>query len=400
MPRVFLPTLIAISIVLAGCTGTRLLNAPPEEQAPRAIIPGYDGPIRFADAIPEDELTAQLTLFRSQIAARVATEGQLPNGGVADVLVLSGGGSDGAYGAGLLNGWSDRPAQDRPEFLLVTGISTGALIAPYAFVGSEFDPELERFYTNTATDDILDINPLRALTGAALGLADTTRLVSTLDRALTPELIERIAVEHKKGRRLLVGTTNLDSQQAVTWDVGAIAVSDNPGKIKLIRDVLLASASIPGAFPPILFEVEADGKRYSEMHVDGGVTRQLFALPLSIAEATSQDGVANGLKRGTIYVVRNTKLAPSYEPTAPGLVPIASRSVSTLIKSAGAADIVVVQNTASRAGFGLWTSAVPESFDADENELFDPVYMRALYKVGYQLALEGEPWVKVLNSLD
>jgi len=395
-----LAVVLALAVLLGACTGTRLLPAPPEDRAALARIPGYPPNIRFYADQPFPDTDAELAAFRRQVARRVEREGALPNGGIADILVLSGGGSDGAYGAGLLNGWTDRADRERPDFVMVTGISTGALIAPLVFAGPDYDPALERFYTNTATQDVLDFVLFRALTGRALGLADTTRLADTVDRTLTPELIDRIAREHRKGRRLLVGTTNLDSQRPVTWNIGAIAASDNPDKRRLIRDILLASAAIPAALPPILFEVEVDGKRYTEMHVDGGVTRQLFSFPLQVAEAAERDGLGGEMLRGTVYVIRNTKLAPDFEPVEPGVVQIAARSVSTLIKSAGVADIAVVEDRVRRAGFGLKVTAVPESFDEVEEELFDIRYMRALYKTGYDAAFEGAPWVTILQSPD
>lgn len=381
---------------LAACTGVRLPAGAPEVAYQSAEIPGLPGIRSFGDVAPRDA-EQQLQEIQEQIADRFAAEGKLPNNGRVDILVLSGGGSDGAFGAGLLNGWTDRTG--RPEFTLVTGISTGALIAPFAFLGSEYDTELERFYTNTATDDVVDLQIFSALTGRGLGLTNTTKLKETLDDVVTGEFLNRIAAEHRKGRRLLIGTTNLDAQRPVTWDIGAIANSGHPNRRRLVRNILLASASIPGAFPPVLFDVVIDGKRYSEMHVDGGVTRQLFALPRGLGLRESEIPGEAAMTLGTIYVVRNTKLAPSFDNTEAGIVQIAARSISTLIKSSGVADVGTVREVAREEGFGLALTAVPESFNVPEEDLFDPVYMRALYKVGYNLAFEGEPWEIVLEPL-
>lgn len=384
--------LFAALMVLSACTGTRVLPAPPAQAHDVAALPGY-GQIRFwADEVPKGS-EASIANIRQQIKRRVLAEGVIPNNGRADVLVLSGGGSDGAYGAGLLNGWSDRGG--RPEFAAVTGISTGALIAPYAFLGSEYDSELERFYTNTQTDDVVDFQIFKALTGAVLGLTSTSKLERTLRQAVNAKMVDQIAAEHNKGRRLLVGTTNLDAQRPVTWDIGAIAASDNPNRAVLIRRILLASASIPGAFPPVQFVVEVDGQRYAEMHVDGGVTRQLFFVPRGLDISDQQLSEDRVFRLGTIYVVRNTKLDPTYQEIQAGIVPIAQRSISTLIKSAGVADAALIQQQAEDAGFGLALTAVPEQFDRQEEELFDPVYMRALYNLGYESALKGMPWAVV-----
>lgn len=379
---------------LAACTGTRAFQAVPRDAVLKAEVPGYDRIRQWGDAIQTTDALEDLDVFRQQVAARARAEGSLPNDGRVDILLLSGGGSDGAFGAGLLNGWTDRGG--RPEFTLVTGISTGALIAPFAFLGSAYDNELERFYTNTRTDDVVVFRLFKALTGDLLGLADTTLLTETLDRAVTPELVDRIAEEHAKGRRLLVGTTNLDAQRPVVWDVGAIAVSGRADRRTLIRDVLMASAAIPGAFPPVQFVVEAAGQRYTEMHVDGGVTRQLFFLPRAFQLKAGDLGRL--LKNGTIYAVRNTKLDPDYEATPARVVEIAARSISTLIKSAGVADVNLLRDQARAGGFRLAVTAVPEDFDQAENELFDPAYMRALYKTGYKLAFEGNPWTVVVDA--
>lgn len=393
MPRsAYFPLLLIVA--LAGCTGVRLPPAMQEATEEKPLIAGFKDIRVWGDVAPPDG-EAKLATIREQILARARREHGLPNDGNYDVLVLSGGGSDGAYGAGLLNGWTR--AGDRPEFQLVTGISTGALIAPFAFLGPEYDDELERFYTTTRTEDVIELNILRAVFGWALGLSDITLLQVTVNNVLTDEMIERIAEEHAKGRRLWIGTTNLDAQRPVIWDIGAIASSDRPDKRELIRDVLLASSAIPGAFPPVLFIVQVGDKQFSEMHVDGGVTRQLFVYPRQwrldeqLAQRVSQ------INLGTIYVIRNTRLDPVNSPVRPNLLDITQRSISTLIKAAGIADIQVIEDQANRDGWALKITAVPSSFDQIENEFFDPDYMRALFDVGYERALMGDPWETVLG---
>ena len=397
--------LCAALVALAGCTGVRPLPAPPDKIYQAAEIPGYTGIRSWGDEVPENP-TGQLEEFRRQVLARVEAEGELPNEGRFDTLVLSGGGSDGAFGAGLLAGWSAKG--DRPEFGLVTGVSTGALIAPYAFVGPEYDGELENLFTNTGTDQLLDFVIFRALRGESLGLADNRKLKEIVENSLSPRLVRRIAEEHEKGRRLLVGTTNLDAQRPVIWNIGAIAASDHPDARALIRDILLASAAIPGAFAPILFRVEIAGSEFTEMHVDGGVTRQLFSLPLDFGlsgeesaaltdEPPSDRPLRDVIRHGTIYVVRNAKLAPEFGETEPGIVQITRRSVSTLLKFAGRADIEIVARQAEKLGYGLKRTAVPEAFEDDAEEFFDATYMRALYDLGYRMAYEGDPWTTILE---
>jgi hypothetical protein len=386
--------LLIVAIAVTGCTGQRSLPGvdAPTPQPPD--IPGFVDIRVWGDVAPP-HADEKLATLRHEIEARAKREGELPNGGKYDVLVLSGGGSDGAYGAGLLKGWSERG--DRPEFQLVTGISTGALIAPFAFLGSDYDDELERFYTTTRTQDVLELTLLRAIFGRALGLTDVTLLQVTVDNVLTEEMVEHIAEEHAKGRRLWVGTTNLDAQRPIIWDIGAIASSDQPDKRELIRDVLLASSAIPGVFPPVEFAIDIDGSRFSEMHVDGGVTRQLFVYPRQWRLDQELADRISEIELGTIYVVRNTRLDPENIPVRASILSITQRSVSTLIKSAGIADIQVIEDQASRDGWALKVTAVPASFRGVETEPFDPVYMRALFDVGHERALGGDLWETVLG---
>jgi len=201
----------------AACTGVRPLPAPPEVDYQNADVPGYPGVRIWGDEVTAD-MGARLREIGQQITARIRAEGAPPNGGVYDILVLSGGGSDGAYGAGLLAGWTARGG--RPEFGLVTGISTGALIAPYAFLGSDYDGALEQFYTNTGTDEVVEFALFNALFGRILGLTSPSHLSQIIEAELTPDFIAKIAAEHAKGRRLWVGTTNLDSQPPMLWDLG------------------------------------------------------------------------------------------------------------------------------------------------------------------------------------
>lgn len=385
-----------ILLALTACTGNRLAPAPPPEKYELAVPVGFQESHRFfGDGSPEDS-DEQIALIREQTYARVRRDGKVPNGGAVDILALSGGGSDGAYGAGLLNGWSRRGG--RPEFQLITGISTGALIAPLAFLGSSRDCDLRDLYTTLSTDDLVIAELFGALTGDSLGLSGSAALAERIEEVLGEDTLDAIAAEHRKGRRLWIGTTNLDAQRPIIWDIGSIAASGNPRRTELIRDVLLASSSIPGVFPPVQIEVEVDGERYAEMHMDGGVTRQIFFLPVQLKLSGPLVRGNRVLKPGTIYALRNTKLDPDYDEVKPRVVEIASRAVSTLIKAAGVADILVMENQALQNGFGFRVTSVPKTFDMAENEFFDPVYMRGLFDTGFELASEGDPWNEIVPS--
>ncbi|MBY8976679.1 patatin-like phospholipase family protein [Rhodobacteraceae bacterium NNCM2] len=375
-------------LALSACTGHRNFPAPDLDKALAAEPPGYRN-IRFYGQGEGGVVDSEIATVRQQIRDRIAREGEVPNDGLWDALVLSGGGPDGAFGAGLLNGWTQRG--DRPEFALVTGISTGALIAPFAFLGPEYDADLKKFYTETDTADIVDFAILSGLMGKA-GLTDTTPIRGILKKQITPEFVAKIAEAHLDGRRLWVGTSNLDAQRPVIWNIGAIAATGREDAPELIQEVLLASASIPGAFPPVLIDVEVDGEAFTELHVDGGVTRQLFLFPADAPFRPQEEAEAQVMKRGSVYAIRNSKLVPEYAETEPGLLQIASRSVSTLLKSGGINDIAVLKQQATDSDFKTFVIAVPDSFDVPSEELFDEKYMRALFDVGYEMGLNGIPW--------
>jgi len=394
--------LLALALGLAlltACTGLRPLPAPPQDVYAEAELPGFPGVRSWGDGAPTDP-DGTLALFVEQIRARVRAEGKWPNGNRLDSLVLSGGGSDGPFGAGLLVGWSE--AGTRPEFGIVTGISAGALIAPFAFLGPDYDDELREFTLDGSTDTLVTFQIFAGLLDG-VGLIDNSKLVQKLRGLITANVVRAIAAEHDRGRRLLIGTTNLDAQRPVYWRIDAIAkqgFDDPDATADLITRIMVASASIPGAFPPQFFTVKAGGSLYTEMHVDGGVTNQLFFLPIdrNLARALPPD-VRRYAANGTIYVIRNTKLLPDYAPVEPGLVQIAARSISTMIKFGGRGDILALEARARDAGYGVMVTAVPDSFEMEEQELFDPAYMQALFDVGRGMATAPDTWTEVATGL-
>lgn len=394
MPRPFLAIVLVPLVMLAGCTGARLLPAPAQPQIELARIAGMpeNAHIRFWGDKPLDVSDGEPA---SHFGATNSGQNHY------DVLALSGGGPDGAYGAGLLNGWSDRdtetPGPVRPEFDLVTGISVGALIAPFAFLGPDYDDELAHLFIASATANVVHLTLFDALFGYSLGLTDIRPLQAMLDQIVTPQLVRRIAEEYRSGRQLWIGTTYLDAERPVIWDIGAIAVSDYREKSELIRKILLASAAIPGAFPPVEFRVEIDGRLYSEMHVDGSITQQLFVGPGNVAPEEARDMLVPGQETGTIYLVRNGKILPNFEPVAPSLPAILKRSLFTLTNALAIGDVGNIRRQAHSEGWHLMISAVPRSFDVQSTTFFDPKYMSALYRTGYERAINGTAWT-VLND--
>lgn len=270
--RIF--AVLSLVVVLAACADSysRDAVAPPADSYENFHPVGVGADIRQF----EDELGPASAVRQSSFRAAL---GQVPQGRGLNILALSGGGQHGAFGAGVLNGWSETGM--RPDFDIVTGISTGALIAPFAFLGPEFDDRIERFYTQTSTRDIARFDVGGALFGRGF-LAKTTPLQAGIERELSDTVIDLIAAEHAKGRRLFVGTTNMDAERPVLWDIGAIAALGTDPARALIRDVVLASASIPVVFEPVKIAVTDGSMRREELHVDGGLTREIFAYPYDI----------------------------------------------------------------------------------------------------------------------
>lgn len=341
---------------------------------PMALIPGYDAQIRSYGSGPP--LPPSDDPLSRAVAARLGGDAPL------DLLALSGGGDDGAYGAGFLRGWTEHGS--RPEFDIVTGVSTGAMIAPMAFLGPAHDAQLEVFYTRTPADAIYSLRLLDLLTGG-LAAADTAPLARLISQQVTPALVARLAGERRLGRLLLIGTTDLDAQRQVIWDIGRIAASAQPDRVQLIRRVILASAAIPGAFPPVGFTVTRAGKTWTELHVDGGITRGVFAYPRDLRLPPPR-GPRN------MWVIRNAKLGPVWTATRSTAVGIASRSLSTLLKSQSRGDIGEIQAIAREGGFDLHLTAVPPDFPLNDQKPFDPTYMRTLYATGRAAGRSGRGW--------
>ncbi len=310
-------------------------------------------------------------------------------------LALSGGGSDGAFGAGFLNGWT--AAGTRPEFEVVSGVSTGALMAPFAFLGPAYDAKLKELYTKYRTKDIITPKVLAGLVGgnAVTSSAPLERLIAKyMDR----KFVAAVAREHRKGRRLIVGTTNLDAERPVVWDMGRIASRGTSKALALFRRVLLASASIPGIFPPIYIAVTSGGKTYKEMHVDGGTTNNTFLLPLHL-DLQKMDRRNRVRWNRRLFVIVNSKTLPSPETVKNSTLSIAGRSIATLIKQQTEGDVLKLYLRAKKNRIAFRLASVPVSFNVKNKEPFDRRYMQALYALGYKLAKNKYKWKRRPDGL-
>jgi len=371
--------------IMQGCASAPKRNPLPQNMSKEAQIPGYSKNIRYWGDGPPPYMEKWYTASQAEIVHH------FPDimGREQIYLAISGGGANGAYGVGILSGWT--AAGTRPEFAMVTGISTGALIAPFAFLGPDYDAELKEAYT-TLTDKGVYKKRGGLATLRMDAATDDAPLKAHIAKYIDQKKIEAIAVEHRKGRRLFIGTTNLDAIRPVLWNIGSIAASGRPDAVELIRTILLASASIPAIFPPQYIQVEADGQRYDEIHVDGGTVTQAFLYPMGMDWRIIKKRLkVKGTPRA--YIIRNSRLAPDWvSVNPPKTLTIAGRAAESMIRSEGIGDLYRIYLESMRDGLGYYWTAIPDDFDMKSKGMFDPQYMQKLVEVGYRRAKSGEAW--------
>ena len=383
-------TLFPILLVLASCATVPERNPLPAEGAQEATVLGIPRVRMWGDDQPSwvhewFERTDQ------ELKDRYPGVYGKPH----SYLAISGGGENGAFAAGLMLGWTE--AGDRPEFSVVTGISAGALVAPFAFLGPEYDHVLRIVAADIQAEDVFkERRLLKALRTDAF--ATTEPLQSLIAKYIDEEVMERIAEEYRNGRGLNIGTANLDSMRPVIWRIGAIANSGHPKALELIRQILLASASIPGAFPPVLIPVEYEGEVYDELHVDGGAASQVFLYPIGLdLEAVHKRLAVPG--KAKLYIIRNSRLEPMYEQLQNKLIPIAGRSIESVIRTQGIGDLYRIFLESCRDGLDFNLAYIPADFTEKSSEEFDPQYMRKLFELAYERASAGYAWEKMPPEL-
>jgi hypothetical protein len=360
------------------------LPAVPAISTARALPLGLVNARFFLEQRAELIAEGQQGLERQRQALGLAPDAPLPP---AQFLAISGGGDEGAFGSGLLIGWTE--AGNRPNFQIVTGVSTGALIAPFAFLGPDYDPQLRQVYTTISTKDILlKRGIIEAIFSDAF--SDTTPLWKLISRFVDEPLMEAIAREYKKGRLLLIGTTDLDAQRPSIWNIGAIAASGRPGALDLIRKILRASSAIPGVFQPVMIDVLLDGKPYQELHVDGGAIAQIFLYPPTISLNRFAD------RSRQAFLIRNGRNAPEWENVDRRTLSISGRAILTLLRSGATNDLARIYFVTQRDGVDYNLAYIDSDFMMKHPaENFDKTYMNALFDYAYQQARHGYPWRKV-----
>ncbi|MEY2623428.1 MAG: hypothetical protein RLZZ101_663 [Pseudomonadota bacterium] len=377
--------LILSVLALSACSTLERKAAVPASDLTRAQIAGMQS-TRYLIAT-----SAGINSFVDDVNTLNRRLSKTVLGDKSNYLSLSGGGDNGAFGAGLLVGWTEQGT--RPEFNLVTGISTGALIAPFAYLGKDYDRVLTEVYTQVKPSDIFKSRGfLSGFFGD--GLADTSPLFQLISKHVTDDFLKKVAHEYnQRGRWLLIGTTNIDAGTPVIWNMGQIASVGSPESLELFRKILLASASIPAAFPPVMFDFMIDGKEFQEMHVDGGATTQVFLYPGAAANRAKEIGVKRITNRQA-YIIRNARLDIDWQQTERRTLSIAGRAISQLIQSQGIGDLYRIYNITQddRVGFNL--AYIGSDFNFPHVEEFDTKYMQALYDYGYQRARKGYDWSK------
>jgi len=358
-------------LLLSACATPRV--AYDAQQDAQATIPGIAGARIWSD----DPQRLSAGIIEWQKASPAAASPTL--------LSLSGGGSAGAYGAGFLACWSKTGT--RPKFTVVTGTSVGALIAPFAFLGPDYDPIVSAMFTAGLASNLLKSAGLGGLLGQ--GLFKTGPLEQLVDEYVDGAMLASIAREYKAGRRLFVVTTDLDNQRTAIWDMGAIAASGSPDALQLFRTILIASASIPGVFPPQFIKVEAQGRYFSEMHVDGGVTANVLVIPESML--ASSFPVSRHLKP-RFYVIVNGKLDPAFSPIKGGLVDIVSKSFETTVKANTRTSLLATRDYVKSRGWSLYATSIPSNVAIADATDFNTGSMQQLYNVGCNRALSGQRW--------
>lgn len=373
---------IALATCTAGCATRHRACAPPEYSRASGLV----------QLGPSDEShTIETDLIRSLAdKSRPATDPAVPVKR-SRVLALSGGGMYGAYSVGVLSGWT--ATGNRPEFDAVTGVSTGGLIATYAFLGTDYDRTMVELYTTINNRDIYR----KRVAGSALwsdSVASSAPLKKLIDAQVDDAILAAVAKAHASGRRLYVGTTNIDTRRLVIWDMGAIAASGRPDAKELYRTVLLASASVPGFFPPVPIEVEVNGRKFTEQHVDGGATTGVFlrASTLHIDKDALKDG-RQPLAGSEAYVIVAGKLYADPSCTDQRALKIAGSALESVLYSQTRGELFRIYTLCLLGGMKYNLASIPEDFKVGGDAMgFDPAEMKRLYQAGYAAAVGGRAW--------
>ncbi|MFA5145650.1 MAG: patatin-like phospholipase family protein [Candidatus Omnitrophota bacterium] len=374
--------IITCFLALSGCAHVR--HAVPENLVGTAVVVGMPD-IRYYAGKPDS-----YSMMRQSLIDSFRDEGRseyLVNGiKTYPALLIGGGVSNSAYGIGLLKGWLKEGS--RPVFKIVTGYSSGSIIAIATFAGKDYEDRIADLFTSISSKDVLKKrSSLSILFGDSV--SSSAPLAKRINSLVDEDLMARIAQEHKKGRRLYVGTTDFDAQGFVIWDMGALASKGGPDSVKMFRKIILASCSFPAMVPPVYFQVEAGGRRYDEMHVDGGVVSGLFYIH-QLMEGLEYPRVF----KTRVYVLNLCYMSPHSQQVEDNMVAMTSRLIETNGAAKMIGDTYRIYAYAKEKGWDYNLAYIPEDFKPDQKEMLDKQEMRRLFKRGYDDAIEGYKWHK------
>lgn len=382
--------LALFTLFLTACTKELLRNPVPPEYQQTAEVVDMPGVRAWGDERSE--------LFHQDVVNSInnEAEGMFPRGPNGEFqysgLALSGGGDHGAFGAGFLRGWSQ--SGNRPTFKIVTGISTGAMIAPFALLGENYDDILKKAFTTITVANIYDEH---SLLSAYLNesLADNHPLKELVHEVVSDEVIDAIGKAHLNGQRLFIGTTNFDSQRPVIWNMGAVANSVHPEAYGVFREILVASAAIPIFFPAVFFDVEAGGETYEEMHVDGGTVGQMFFYGATLdwqnvlREASGKDEPVDD---SVLYTIIDGEVDPTSKPVRRRLVPITERTIRTMVKVSAWSALYRMYLHAEQGGYNFKFVGLPDEYEPVHTDPYNQEEMTRMFQIGLKMGREGISW--------
>jgi len=382
--KLTLKMLLILAVLCTAALSSACSTVPRAPAPPAAVdsatLVGFPAKVRFL-GIDRDTLD-------QRVDGVVEAVRDAAQGGPVNVLALSGGGAGGAFGAGALVGMSLRG--DRPTFQVVTGVSVGSLLAPFAFLGSEWDPELVAAFADGRISRLLRVGGPAILFRPSI--YEGAPLRSFIDHLVTQRLVDAVAKEAARGRLLFVATTDLDKEETVIWDLGAVAATGGEPARALFRDILVASTSIPGVFPPVLIRVSDGQREYEEMHVDGSTTVPFLVAP----EILQLDGehILN-LNGGRIYVLVNGVLSTRSITTASRTLSVISRGISASLMHGSRRTVELAAEFAERHGMGLEFSYIPTTYPYRGSLAFDSDELQRLFDFAAKCAESGELWSRL-----
>lgn len=379
---------VALSFLVVACSSPHTLDVRVNKDNYKDVIvedaSSVEEPLRiWASEAPDflysaDDQTTPITVSGDQL----------------NILALSGGGANGAFGAGILIGLEE--SGQLKDYSIVTGISAGALMAPFVFIGGDAFSKMKKVMLNINDKSVLGKkNFLNTVFKDAF--TDGEHLYQFIAEAFPEPMIEQIATQHRSGKRLFIGTTHFDSGELVIWNVGAIANSDMPNKSELIYKVLAASASIPGVFPPQFINVEHEGVIFEELHVDGGLATQVFFNPSNFDYQQISDSL--GLETSPqLDIIRNGSLKAPYHSLRDKGLDLVAKSVSSLTLAQTRGDLYRMKYICEINNIDMQFTYMEHDFSYAKRtkDMFDEHYLLTIYKYGYHKATRGKPWVTEL----